>query len=59
MREAHFRAVDGAIARGLDDTEEIVVFRIEDDPLGDRLYRKLLEIVPDRSAPLSVWTAVP
>jgi len=39
MRQAHFRAVDSAIAGGLDDGEDIVVFRIEDDFLGGRLCR--------------------
>jgi len=37
MRKPHFRAVDGAIARGLEDREDIVVFRVEDNALNRRL----------------------
>lgn len=33
MRKPHFAAVDGAIAGGLDDSEEVVVFGVEDDAL--------------------------
>lgn len=37
MREADFGAVDSAIAGGLEDGEEIVVARIENDALNGRL----------------------
>lgn len=37
MRKPHFGAVDGAITGALDDGEQIVVFRIEDDALGGGL----------------------
>jgi hypothetical protein len=38
MRKPHFRAVDGAIAGGLDDGQQVVVFRVEDDALGGNLW---------------------
>jgi hypothetical protein len=34
MREPDFAAVDGAVARGFDDGEDIVVFGVEDDTFG-------------------------
>jgi hypothetical protein len=37
MRKAHFGAVYGAIARALEDSEDVMVLRVEDDALGGSL----------------------
>jgi hypothetical protein len=37
MRKAHFGAIDGAIARALDDGEDVMVSWIENDALGGGL----------------------
>ncbi len=42
VREAHFGSIDGAISGGLDDSEQVVIFRVEDDALGSGLRRKTI-----------------
>jgi hypothetical protein len=42
MGEADFAAVDGAVARGFDDGEDIVVFGVEDDAFSCCLYVELV-----------------
>lgn len=44
MWKPHFGPVDGAIAGALDDGQDIVVSRIEDDALGGGLCRNLSEL---------------
>jgi hypothetical protein len=46
MRKPHFGAVDGAIAGALDDGQQAVVSRVEDDALGGSLGRDASEMVP-------------
>lgn len=40
MWKSHFRSVDGAIAGGFCDSEDVVVFGVEDDALGSGLCRE-------------------
>jgi hypothetical protein len=40
MREPHFGAVNRAIARALEDGEQVVVFRVEDDTLCGSLVSR-------------------
>lgn len=44
VRKPHFGAIDGAIARALDDGQEIMVSRVEDDALDGGLCRNLSEL---------------
>jgi len=46
MRKPHFGTVDGAIARALDDGQQVMIFGVEDDALGGSLRRALSESVP-------------
>lgn len=50
MREPHFGAVDGAIARALEHGQEVMVFRVEDDALGGGLFVVFAGSQPVRNA---------
>ena len=46
MRKPHFGTIDGAIARALEDGEQVVVFRVEDDALGGSLDSRGQKLSP-------------
>jgi hypothetical protein len=51
VRKPHFGAVDGAIAGSLDDGQQVVVFRVEDDALGGSLCRTRSECLVSTQSP--------
>ena len=55
MGKADFGAIDGAIASGLEDGEEVMVARIEDDALNGRLCKVRRSIVVSLDLDLLVW----
>ena len=46
MRKAHFGAIDGTAAGGLDDGQPVMVFRVEDDALGGNLLSRTRSEMP-------------
>ena len=40
MRKAHFGAIDGTAAGGLDDGQQVMIFRVQDDALGGNLLSR-------------------
>ncbi len=53
MRKAHFGPIDGTTPCGLDDGEQVMVFRVEDDALGGDL------LLRTRSEMASTWPRRP
>ena len=46
MRKAHFGAIDGTAAGGLDDGQPVMIFRVEDDALGGNLLSRTRSEMP-------------